>query len=103
MERATLVFAPVGLAPGAAEARQLLTELPETAEVVGERSTKGGGETYRDDWSSAAGKTCPEEEFQSFSAALNCQSCALEALYGRNLPLVSTDPEAAFRSSLEAL
>lgn len=86
----------------AAEARQLLVELPETAKISGERSYKEGSETYRDNWSKAAGKTCPEDEFESFSAALNCKSCALEALYGRNERLMASDPQAAFTSSLEA-
>jgi hypothetical protein len=87
----------------AAEARQRLTELPETAEIAGERSYKEGGETYRDEWSHAAGKTCPEDQFESFRTALNCKSCATEALYGRNETLMASDPQAAFTSSLEAL
>jgi hypothetical protein len=87
----------------AAEARQLLTTLPETAQLVGERSYQGGGKTYRDKWSHAAGKTCPADQFESFRAALNCKSCATEALYGRNETLMASDPEAAFTSSLEAL
>ncbi len=88
--------------PRAAEVRQLLTELPETAEITGQRSYKQGGETYRDEWSMAAGKSCPEDEFDSFRAALKCKSCALEALYGRNERLMASDPQAAFTSSLEA-
>jgi len=86
----------------AAEARQLLVELPETAKVREERSYKSVGEPYRDRWSLAAGKTCPEDQFDSFIVALNCRLCAQEALYGRNLTLMRTDPEAAFTSSLEA-
>jgi RNA polymerase sigma factor (sigma-70 family) len=87
----------------AAEARQLLTELPETAEVVGERRYKELGKPYRDHWSKAAGRTCPEDQFESFRTALNCKSCAVEALYGRNQMLMGSDPEAAFKSSLDAL
>lgn len=86
----------------AAEARQLLTELPETAEITGPRSYKQGGESYRDNWSMAAGKTCPDDEFETFRAALNCKSCAIEALYGHNQRLMASDPQAAFSSSLEA-
>lgn len=88
--------------PRAAEARQLLTELPETAEITGPGSYKQGGESYRDEWSMAAGKTCPDDEFETFRAALNCKSCAIEALYGHNQRLMASDPQAAFSSSLEA-
>jgi hypothetical protein len=41
-------------------------------------------------------------EFEAFRAALNCASCAKEALYGRNLRLMRVDFEAAFTSSLRA-
>lgn len=88
--------------PSASEARKLLVELPETLEIVGERSYKDGGGAYRDRWSLAAGRTCPEHEFDSFRTALNCKHCALEALYGRNIRLMQSDPMAAFISSLEA-
>ncbi|MES2657133.1 MAG: sigma-70 family RNA polymerase sigma factor [Verrucomicrobiota bacterium] len=86
----------------AAEARELLVELPETANVLYEGAPGQGGEAYRDWWSRAAGKTCPEDEFESFRAALNCKSCATEALYGRNERRLTSDPQAAFTSSLEA-
>jgi RNA polymerase sigma factor (sigma-70 family) len=89
--------------PLAAEARKLLVALPESVTITRDRAFKSSGrEAYRDLWSKAAGKTCPDDEFEAFRAALNCASCAKEALYGRNLTLMRVDPEAAFISSLEA-
>jgi RNA polymerase sigma factor (sigma-70 family) len=86
----------------AAEARELLVALPESVTITRDRAHKGGRQAYRDFWSKAAGKTCPDGEFEAFCAALNCGSCAKEALYGRNLGLMKVDFEAAFSSSLEA-
>lgn len=86
--------------PRAAEARQLLIELPDPVRVTRERSYSGG-DPYRDEWSLVAGRHCPEEEFDAFREALRCPQCQTQALYGRNLRLMETDPEAAFTSSLE--
>lgn len=85
----------------AAEARKLLVDLPETAKFSGERSYASGGFLHRNRWSFAAGKTCPDGEFEAFRAALNSESSAQEALYGRNVTLMATDPQAAFDSSLQ--
>jgi hypothetical protein len=83
----------------AAEARKLLTELPEAATLARDRGYTNGG---RDRWSFIAGQTCPPGEFDAFLTDLNCQSCAQEALYGRNVELAKTNPMAALESSLNA-
>ena len=85
--------------PRAAEARKLLTELPEAAKIARDRGYTNGGRDY---WSFVAGLTCPPEEFEAFRKALNCESCAQEALYGHNVELAKTNPMAALESSLKA-
>jgi len=88
--------------PRAAEARTLLVGLPELVEITGQRSYHGGDAACRDFWSKAAGMTCPDGEFETFRGASKCESCAKEALYGRNLALMRKNPEAAFTSTLQA-
>jgi RNA polymerase sigma factor (sigma-70 family) len=85
------------------EARAMLLEIADTKTWVDLRGYKTGGDSYRETWSKAAGKSCPDEEFDSFCLALNSSSCAQEALFGRNERLLGTDPVAALASTLESL
>jgi RNA polymerase sigma factor (sigma-70 family) len=87
----------------AADARAMLTEIADTKTWVDLRGYKTDGDSYRETWSKAAGKSCPDEEFESFCKALNSASCAQEALFGRNERLFGTDPVAALTSTLGAL
>lgn len=88
----------------AAEARALLTEIEDTKIWIDLRGHfKGGGLPYRETWSKAAGKSCPDEEFDSFYKALKSESCAQEALFGRNERLFETDPVLALTSTLDSL
>jgi RNA polymerase sigma factor (sigma-70 family) len=54
-------------------------------------------------WSNLAGKGCPAEEFEAFHASLNNRGCAQEALLGRSLALMETDPDAAVKMALGIL
>jgi RNA polymerase sigma factor (sigma-70 family) len=80
--------------PAAAEARRSLVGM----------SSKANTEAYMKliIWSNAAGEGCPVDEFEAFHASLENESCAQEALFGRNKTLMQTDPEAAIRSALQA-
>jgi hypothetical protein len=79
----------------AAEARKLLVDLPDR------KSPDGLG--YRETWSYEAGRGCPESEFEAFCAALDDKAAAQNALLGRNLELVATDPKTAIYSTITQL
>jgi len=85
------------------EARAMLLEIADTRTWTDLRGYKTGGDSYRETWSKAAGKSCPDGEFDSFCRALNSTSCAQEALFGRNERLFETDPVAALAATLESL
>lgn len=88
-------IADVISSPSATEARALLVDLPE--------GPANGSENLREKWSGEAGRGCPEAEFEAFQAALKCERCAQEALFGRNQTLMRTDAVAALDSTLQAL
>ena len=79
----------------AAEARRSLLSLPNTLSRPDFH--------YRQKWSFDAGQGCPEEEFESFCAALDDPICDQCARHGRNVTLVKTDPKAAIASTVELL
>ncbi len=66
----------------AAEAREMLTKIADTKTWVDLRSSVSDGDSWRETWSRAAGKTCPDAEIDSFRNALGSPSCAQEALFG---------------------
>jgi hypothetical protein len=88
-------MAKLFVSPRAAEARKLLIDLPDR------KSPDGLG--YRETWSYEAGRGCPTSEFEAFRAALDDKAAAQNALLGRNLELVATDPETAIRSTITQL
>ena len=88
-------MAKLFVSPRAAEARKLLIDLPDR------KSPDGLG--YRETWSYEAGRGCPESEFEAFCAALDDKAAAQNALLGRNLELVATDPEKAISSTVSQL
>jgi hypothetical protein len=88
-------MAKLFVSPRAAEARKLLIDLPDR------KSPDGLG--YRETWSYEAGRGCPESEFDAFCAALDDKAAAQNALLGRNLERVATDPEKAISSTVSQL
>jgi hypothetical protein len=82
--------------PLAADARRTLIDLPD------KRSGPQGLENYREAWSGAAGKGCPEAEFEAFHAALGGGACAQEALFGfYQRPLALEKPLETLRTVLD--
>jgi hypothetical protein len=81
--------------PAAAEARSMLAALPD--------KPAASGTNYREEWSLAAGRGCPEAEFKDFHASLGKGPSAQEALFGFNRKLMATDPETAVISTLSEL
>ena len=61
------------------------------------------GINFRSNWSFEAGRFCPAEELKAFLDALDDPACRQQALFGRNLNLIATDPIMAVTSTLEEL
>ncbi len=81
----------------------MLTEIADTKTWVDLRSYVADGDSWRETWSKAAGKTCPDEEIEAFRAALGSPSCAQEALFGWSQRRMATDPVPAILYTLQAL
>jgi hypothetical protein len=81
--------------PRAAEARALLSGVHLEPGSENEVLVQG--------WSLAAGRGCPVSEFESFYQSFPNERCSQEALFGRNMDLMATDPITAIRSTLQAL
>ncbi len=90
-----LAIADLISSSSASEARALLVDLPD--------GPTNGSVNLREQWSGEAGRGCPKAEFEAFQAALKCERCAQEALFGRNQTLMRTDAAAALNSTLQAL
>lgn len=90
--------------PRAAEARGMLVGLPDTGTWVSLTARLASeSEPFRERWSKQAGRTCPDEEFDAFVAALDDPNCAQEAQIGRDLGRATSDPAVAFASLLQVL
>jgi RNA polymerase sigma factor (sigma-70 family) len=82
--------------PRGQEARQLLAAIVEPLKPDKQYPTL-------ETWSGLAGEGCPAEEFDEFHASLKNRGCAQEALLGRNLTVMQSDPETAVRTALRVL
>jgi hypothetical protein len=76
----------------ASEARDILVDLQEDEKYP-----------FRQDWSFDAGLGCPEEEFESFCESLRDPSAVKNAIFGRSMALMTSDPVAAISMAFEAL
>lgn len=82
--------------PRANEARELLAPILQPLQP---------GKQYAklEKWSNHAGKGCPAEEFAEFHASLKNRGCAQEAILGRSLGLMGSDPVAALEMAVPIL
>lgn len=81
------------LSPDAAAARERLAGMTES----------GVNDPILQRWCFFAGKGCPASEFDAFRASLKSETCAQEALFAQNVARMSSEPEEAIRSTLDAL